>query len=293
MACTVMGRAFYVFGGISDTGLRYNDVWRTQNGTQWLALPGVPGWSARYGHVVSNVNHRLLLCGGIDQGLNYQGDVWEGNEFPGTDEEQLAVRTVQRVYRGYVGRDIAREEAEVLLNARIEASAAMRALYAGADATFEVYDNGKLHPKWTNASWSGKTNVASDERPYVPDLFSYQINAMQEYYWSWNGNANLKDESQKHSFAADMLSAGTVSLRCRIKGGLDTTPFAALELVVMGSPAMTDQLMVRIIEQTGSNLPQVRGTPAAVCSSLCRALSRAGCVCRRFVLRIISSGMKA
>ena len=90
---------------------------------------------------------------------------------------------------------------------------------------------------------------------------------MQEYYWSWNGNANLKDESQKHSFAADMLSAGTVSLRCRIKGGLDTTPFAALELVVMGSPAMTDQLMVRIIEQTGSNLPQVRGAPAAVCLS--------------------------
>jgi hypothetical protein len=81
---------------------------------------------------------------------------------------------------------------------------------------------------------------------------------MQEYYWSWGGNANLKDDTQTHSFAADMLSGGTASFRCRIKGGLDTTPFAALELVVMGSPAMNDQLMVRIIEQSGSKLPQVR-----------------------------------
>jgi hypothetical protein len=96
---------------------------------------------------VATVNHRLLLCGGVDQGLNYQGDVWEGVEYAGTEVEQLAVMTVQRVYRGYVGRDIARDEAQALLDSRIEASAAMRALHAGTDATFDVYDNGKMHQK--------------------------------------------------------------------------------------------------------------------------------------------------
>jgi hypothetical protein len=83
----------------------------------------------------------------VDQGLNYQGDVWEGIEYVGSEVEQLAVKTVQRVYRGYVGRDMARDEAQALLNARIEAAAAMRALHAGNDATFDIYDNGKLHQK--------------------------------------------------------------------------------------------------------------------------------------------------
>ena len=68
--------SLYVMGGYEAPGNYANDVWATDNGTNWVLLTTAAAWSARYGLQATSHNGSLFILGGYDNLAVIPNDVW-------------------------------------------------------------------------------------------------------------------------------------------------------------------------------------------------------------------------
>jgi len=69
-----------LMGGIDNSGLRKNDVWRsTDKGATWTQMNASAGWVARYGHSsVAMPDGSIVMMGGLT--TSYRNDVWRSTD---------------------------------------------------------------------------------------------------------------------------------------------------------------------------------------------------------------------
>ena len=68
--------SLYVMGGYEAPGNYANDVWATDNGTNWVLLTTAAAWSARYGLQAASHNGSLFILGGHVYPSMIPNDVW-------------------------------------------------------------------------------------------------------------------------------------------------------------------------------------------------------------------------
>ena len=70
----------WVLGGVIVFGTnstRYNDVWFSENGTNWTeATAGSAGWSIRQDHTSIVFDNKIWVLGGSLNTSTYYNDVW-------------------------------------------------------------------------------------------------------------------------------------------------------------------------------------------------------------------------
>ena len=67
-------------GGYEAQGKYANDVWATDNGTNWVLLTTAAAWSARYGLQAASHNGSLFILGGYVYPLMIPNDVWRSED---------------------------------------------------------------------------------------------------------------------------------------------------------------------------------------------------------------------
>ncbi|MDA0710932.1 MAG: hypothetical protein O3B73_12055 [bacterium] len=80
--CAVFGDALWLLGGGTyDTPARpnrifYNDVWRSEDGTNWERVLSAAPWSPRQYHEVAVFDHRMWVMEGYYESGGNRNDVW-------------------------------------------------------------------------------------------------------------------------------------------------------------------------------------------------------------------------
>ena len=78
-ASTVFDNKMWVLGGeigILRNRTRYNDVWFSENGTNWTQATASASWSARYAYTSVAFDNNIWVLGGWEDGNNRLNDIW-------------------------------------------------------------------------------------------------------------------------------------------------------------------------------------------------------------------------
>lgn len=67
----------WLAGGVNfDERKTFNDVWRSDDGINWMPVVAEAPWPARYDHTLTVFQNKLWLAGGLELGGGSLGDVW-------------------------------------------------------------------------------------------------------------------------------------------------------------------------------------------------------------------------
>lgn len=104
------GNAYPAFGNTNSTGVAYNDVWSSSDGSTWTVANANAAFIARSNPAVFVYKNKMWVAGGKDNGGNYLNDIW--NSADGATWTKVATATS---FTGRFGHEIIGDNNQLIM----------------------------------------------------------------------------------------------------------------------------------------------------------------------------------